>query len=60
MQYESPISSDFQVMAKIKVFTKVGKNSKSRSQGQNFWFHVKGVNTHVQYEIPITSGYGQG
>ena len=31
----------------------------SRSQGQKLWYHVKGLvtmNTHVQYESPISSG----
>ena len=40
-------------------FSKVGKTSRSRSQGQKLWFHLKGLvtrNTHVQYESPITSG----
>ena len=30
----------------------------SRSQGQNLWYHVKGLlkrNTHVQYESPTSS-----
>ena len=59
MQYESPITSGKKVMAKIKVFSKVGQTSRSRSQGQKLWYHVKGLvtrNTHVQYESPITSG----
>ena len=32
--------------------------SRSRSRGQKFWHHVKGLvtmNTHVQYQSPITS-----
>ena len=40
-------------------FSKVGQTSRSRSQGQKLWFHLKGLvtrNTHVQYESPITSG----
>ena len=56
MQYESPITSGKKVMAKVKVFSKVGQTS--RSQGQKLWYHVKGLvtrNTHMQYESPITS-----
>ena len=57
MQYESPISSGKKVMAKFKVFQKVGQTSRSR--GQKLWYHVKGLvtrNTHVQYESSISSG----
>ena len=46
-------------MAKVKVFSKVGQTSRSRSRGQKLWSHVNGLvirNTHVQYESPITSG----
>ena len=59
VQYESPISSGLKVMAKVKVFSKVGQTSRSRSQGQKLWYHVKGLvtrNIHVQYESPISSG----
>ena len=34
MQYESPISSGKKVMAKLKVFSKLGQTSRSTSQGQ--------------------------
>ena len=34
MQYESPILSGKKVMAKIKVFSKVGQTSRSRLRGQ--------------------------
>ena len=40
-------------------FSKVGQTSRSRSQGQKLWYHVKGLvtrNTHMQYESWITSG----
>ena len=59
MQYESPISSGKKVMAKVKVFSKVGQPSRSMSRGKKLWYHVKGCftrNTHVQYESPISSG----
>ena len=62
VQYESTITSGKKVMAKVKVFlkhVKVGQTSRSRSQGEKIWYHVKGLvtrNTHVQYESPITSG----
>ena len=59
MQYESPITSGKNVMAKVKVFLKVGQTSRSKSLGQKLWYIVKGLvtgNTHVQYESPITSG----
>ena len=42
-----------------KSFSKEGQTSRSRSRGQNLWYHVKGLvtrNTHVQYESPITCG----
>ena len=44
--------SGLKVMAKVK-FSKVGQTSRSGSQGQKLWYHVKGVVitiTHVQYE----------
>ena len=40
-------------------FSQVDQTSRSRSQGQILWYHVKGIgtrNTHVQYESSITSG----
>ena len=57
MQYESPISPGKKVMAKVKSFSKVSQTSRSRSQGQKFWYFVNGPvtrNTHVQYESPIS------
>ena len=59
VQYESPITSGKKVMAKVKVFSKVGQTSRSMSRGQKLWYQVKGLvtrNTHVQYESHITSG----
>ena len=46
------------LLPRLKFF-KVGQTSRSRSQGQKLWYHVKGLvtrNTHVQYESPITCG----
>ena len=57
MQYESPSTSGKKVMAKVKVFSKVGQTSRSRSRGQNLQYHVKGLdtrNTHEPYESRIT------
>ena len=59
MQYESRITSGLKVMAKVKVTSKVGQISRSRSQVKKLWYYVKDLvtrNTHVQYESPITSG----
>ena len=56
MQYESPSSSGLKVMAKVKVFEKIGQTSRSRSLGQKLWYDVKGLvsrNTYVKYESPI-------
>ena len=39
-------------------FFKVGHSSRSRSQGQKSWYHVKGLvtrKTHVQYESSFSS-----
>ena len=39
-------------------FLKAGQTSRSKSQGQKSWYHVKGLvtrNTHVQYQSPISS-----
>ena len=60
MQYESPITSGLKVIAKVKVFFKVGQTSRSRSQGQKLWYHVKGLvtrNTHLKYESSILNGF---
>ena len=60
MQYESPITSGLKVMTdQGESFSKVGQTSRSRSQCQKLWYHVKGLvtrNTYVQYESPVTSG----
>ena len=45
MQNESPIASGKKVIAKVKVFSKVGQTSMSRSRGQKLWYHVKGLVT---------------
>ena len=48
----------FKVMAKVKVFLKVGQTQRSRSRVQKLRYHVKCLvtrNTHMQYESPITS-----
>ena len=34
VQYESPITTGKKVIAKVKVFSKVGQTSRSRSKGQ--------------------------
>ena len=39
--------------------SKKGQTSRSRSQGQKLWYHVKGLatrNTHMKYQSPITCG----
>ena len=44
---------------RFKFFSNVGQTSRSKSQGQKLWHHVKGFvisNTHMQYESFITSG----
>ena len=41
MSYESPSSSDLKVMAKVKVFRKVGQTSRSRSLGKKLCYDVK-------------------
>ena len=59
LQYESPISFGKKVIAKVKVFSRVGQTSRARSRGQKLWYYVKGFvtrNTYVQYESPISSG----
>ena len=59
MQYESPISSGKNDMAKVKSFSEKSQTSRSRSRGQKLWYHVKVLvtrNTYVQYKSPISSG----
>ena len=45
VQCESPITSGLKDMAKVKDFSKVGQTSRSRSQCQKLWYHVKGLVT---------------
>ena len=42
----------------FKIFTKVGQGSRSRSQGQIFWYGWKGLDTrytHVKFETPVAN-----
>ena len=51
VQYESSTTSGKKIMAKVKVFSKVGQTSMSRLQGQKLYYHVKGLvirNTHMK------------
>ena len=44
---------------RLSFFSKVGQNSRSRSQSQKFWCWQKGLvtrNTHVKFESPIPYG----
>ena len=41
MKYESPTESHLEIMAKIKVFWKVGQMWRLRSLGQKCWYPVK-------------------
>ena len=46
-------------MANVKVFSKVGQRSRSRSHVQNSWYCWKGLViriTHAKYERPISKG----
>ena len=43
----------------LKVFRYVGQRSRSRSQGQRFWYQQKGFitgNVHVKYKSPASNG----
>jgi hypothetical protein len=40
------------------IFKKVGQTSRSKSQGQKYWYQKKSLvkrKTHMKYESPITS-----
>ena len=46
-------------MANVKVFSKVGQRSRSRSQVQNLWYRWKGLViriTHAKYQRLICKG----
>ena len=46
-------------MTNVKVFSKVGQRSRSRSRVQNSWYRWKGLVkriTHAKYERPIFNG----
>ena len=58
-KYESPICYNKNVKAYVKVFSKVGQRSRSRSQVQNLWYCWKGLViriTHATYERLISKG----
>ena len=58
-KYESPICYNKNVMAYVKVFSKVGQRSRSMSQVQNLWYCWKGLViriTHAKYERLISKG----
>ena len=45
-------------MANVKVFSKVGQRSWSRSQVQNLWYRCKGIViriTHAKYERLVST-----
>ena len=46
-------------MVMVKIFSKVGQKSRSRSRGKKIWFQQKGLairNTHVKYESYFSFG----
>ena len=46
-------------MTNVKVFSKVGQRSRSRSHVHNSWYRWNGLvirNTHAKYERPISKG----
>ena len=58
IEYESPVSYGRRVMCRVKVFSKVGQRSRSRSHDQNLWYHRKGLvirNRHAKYESPMSN-----
>ena len=58
-QRRSPGGNNHSIAAKVKVYKKVGKTSRSRSQCKKRWYHMKGLvtmNTLVQYESATSSG----
>ena len=58
-KYERLISKGKKVIANVKVFSKVGQRSRSRSQIQNLWYRWKGLViriTHAKYERLISKG----
>ena len=60
MKHESLISSGFKVMAKVKVLSKVGQTSRSRSKGKKNWYHVEGLvigNIHMKYGSSIFNDF---
>jgi hypothetical protein len=46
-------------IAQVKVFSKLGQSSRSRSQGQKSWYKIKGLFMkvlYVKYQHPIPNG----
>ena len=59
MEYECPTFSGSIVTASVKIFRYVEQRSRSRLQGQNFWYeriYLNTRNVHVKYESPTSNG----
>ena len=59
VKYHNPILYGSKDIAQVKVFSKLGQSSRSRSQGQKSWYQKKGLfmrYLYVKYQNPIPYG----
>jgi hypothetical protein len=55
LKYQSPNTFGSRDIAKVKVFLKLGQNSRSRTQGQKSWYPTKGLfimHSYLKYQSP--------
>jgi hypothetical protein len=59
LQYQSPNTFGSRDIVQVKVFSKLGQSSRSKSQGQKSWYHTKGhfiMHLYLKYQSPNTFG----
>jgi hypothetical protein len=59
LKYQSSSAYGSKDIAKVKVFSKLGQSSRSRSQGQKSWYQKKGLFImHLYLKYQSSSAYG--
>jgi hypothetical protein len=59
VKYQSPNAIGSKDITKVKFFSTLGQSSRSRSQGENFWYTMKGLFMKylcVKYQMPVPHG----
>jgi hypothetical protein len=59
LKYQSSSTYDSKDIFQVKVFSKLGQSSRSRSQGQKYWYQKKGLLImHLYLKYQGFSAYG--